>query len=347
MNKTLLSIVVPIYNVKGCLNVGLDSIIKQWNDKVEIIAVDDGSTDGSGKVLDEYAAGLPSEITLKVIHKINQGVCVARNTGLENARGEWVTYMDPDDAYVDGAIAYLIDALEKSTADIINYKERIVHDQKMHVPLVPARVSVFDMNDCKSAKVAVKTIYPIAWNSCYRRKRFGGIKFIPELAQSSEDAVYGFSCLCHAQSVEKHETILYKYYQRANSCVHTASESRIHGYIGSVFYIYNAAVKWKWYKECKTIIFRKAQLQAVGEAIPVMRKFPCEKQKVLWEYFFSKLAPILGSKSMVPLAFLPIYWLVFKVRSGTLATWLLCFPYTGLKYLMKFRIFSRLWKVIR
>lgn len=93
----LISIIVPVYNVEKYLRECLDSLINQTYKNIEIIIVDDGSTDNSGKICDEYEK---KNKNIKVIHKENEGLGFARNTGLENIHGEYVTFVDSDD-YVD------------------------------------------------------------------------------------------------------------------------------------------------------------------------------------------------------------------------------------------------------
>ena len=94
------SIVVPVYNVpESALRKCLESTINQTMKEVEVLVIDDGSTDHSGLICDEYAA---SDNRIRVIHKVNGGLSAARNTGCEKARGEWITFLDSDD-WIDPA----------------------------------------------------------------------------------------------------------------------------------------------------------------------------------------------------------------------------------------------------
>ena len=88
------SIIVPTYNVEQYLREAMDSIINQTLKDIEIICIDDGSTDNSGKILDEYAS---KDSRVKVIHKKNGGYGKAMNVGLDNATGEYVGIVEPDD----------------------------------------------------------------------------------------------------------------------------------------------------------------------------------------------------------------------------------------------------------
>ena len=95
-----LSIIIPVYNVVRYIEPCLESIGRHDEEMVEVICVDDGSTDGSAETLDSLA----ERFDLKVIHQKNAGVSAARNRGLDEASGEWITFCDSDDAYVEGAI---------------------------------------------------------------------------------------------------------------------------------------------------------------------------------------------------------------------------------------------------
>ncbi len=90
----LISIVIPIYNVQDYLERCIQSIISQTYKNIEIILVDDGATDNSGKLCDEY---LKKDERIKVIHKENGGLSDARNVGKENANGKYIAFIDSDD----------------------------------------------------------------------------------------------------------------------------------------------------------------------------------------------------------------------------------------------------------
>lgn len=92
--STLISIIVPVFNCEKYLDQCLQSLSEQTYKNLEIILIDDGSTDGSGAICDDYAV---KDSRFKVKHKINQGVSVSRNIGLEIASGEWIMFVDADD----------------------------------------------------------------------------------------------------------------------------------------------------------------------------------------------------------------------------------------------------------
>ena len=112
----LVSVVVPVYNVEAYLEKCIDSLIHQDYENVEIILVDDGSTDNSGEICDKYSEQYSNVIT---IHQKNMGLSGARNTGTANANGEYIAYIDSDDWVSDDYVSYQIALSEKYNADIV------------------------------------------------------------------------------------------------------------------------------------------------------------------------------------------------------------------------------------
>ena len=110
------SIIVPIYNVENYIRRCLDSLVNQTLKDIEIILIDDGSPDDSGKIADEYAT---MDKRIIVVHQKNSGAAVARNAGLKLARGEYIGFVDPDDWVDVGFFNGLYRASEKSGSDIV------------------------------------------------------------------------------------------------------------------------------------------------------------------------------------------------------------------------------------
>lgn len=116
MQKTpLVSIIVPVYQVKEYISECVESLLAQTYTNLEILLVDDGSTDGSGEICDEYAA---KDSRVRVVHQGNQGPSAARNTGLDYAKGEFVAFVDSDDVALPDFITTLYNLAEVDKADI-------------------------------------------------------------------------------------------------------------------------------------------------------------------------------------------------------------------------------------
>jgi glycosyltransferase involved in cell wall biosynthesis len=115
-NSPLVSVVIPVYNVEAYLRECVDSVLGQTLGDFEIILVDDGATDSSGRICDEYAAKHPK---VRVIHQENGGLSAARNTGLDAAGGEYVYFLDSDDYIVPHALERLCDLARKEQVDVV------------------------------------------------------------------------------------------------------------------------------------------------------------------------------------------------------------------------------------
>ena len=114
----LISVIVPVYNAEKYLNHCIDSILSQVMTDFELLLIDDGSKDESGRICDEYAA---KDARVRAFHKPNGGVSSARNLGLDNAMGNWITYVDADDRCSCDYLENLLSKVDDDTDLIISY----------------------------------------------------------------------------------------------------------------------------------------------------------------------------------------------------------------------------------
>lgn len=127
---SLISVIVPVYNAGRSLNVCVESIISQTYRNIEIILIDDGSTDEDAKTCDSFAA---SDNRIKVIHKQNAGVSAARNTGLSVAAGEYIFFCDSDDYLAENTLELLHDAVVSDAIDMSATGLVFVYSDGKHV----------------------------------------------------------------------------------------------------------------------------------------------------------------------------------------------------------------------
>ena len=118
MENALISIVIPIYNVEAYLDRCVESVVNQTYHNLEIILVDDGSPDGCPQICDDWAK---KDGRIKVIHKQNEGLGMARNTGIENATGEYICFFDSDDYIAPTLIEKAYNVAQRECADIVNF----------------------------------------------------------------------------------------------------------------------------------------------------------------------------------------------------------------------------------
>jgi len=124
MDNIKISVVVAVYNIEDYICHCLDSIIKQTYQPFEIILVDDGSTDKSGKICDEYSK---NNFLIRVIHKKNAGLSVARNTGIKESKGDYIYFIDGDDWIEPFSIESFVNILSKyGKCDYIHWRMKIV-----------------------------------------------------------------------------------------------------------------------------------------------------------------------------------------------------------------------------
>ncbi len=124
-NKGLISVIIPVYNVEKYLKECVDSVLYQTYKNYEIILVDDGSTDSSPQICDEYASKYEC---VSVIHKENSGLSHTRNKGLSVAQGEYVYFLDSDDYIDSNAFTMLVESIENENADFVFFDSRSFED---------------------------------------------------------------------------------------------------------------------------------------------------------------------------------------------------------------------------
>ena len=174
MQRPKVSIILPVYNVAPYLRQSLDSIIAQTLEDIEIICVDDGSTDESGKILDEYKE---KDDRIKVIHKKNAGTGAARNDGLKIATGECIGFVDPDDWILPNMYERLYDILQEKNLDIVMFTPDVFNDQtQKHEGFLYFQDSNFPkiLDDKIFNKDDISPFsYPMCvWNKLYRKQLF-------------------------------------------------------------------------------------------------------------------------------------------------------------------------------
>ena len=111
-----ISVIIPVYNCKMYLRQCIESVINQDEKNIEIILVDDGSTDGSSSICEEYAK---KDKRITFVHKKNEGVSVARNVGLKNAKGKYIAFVDADDYINPKTYSKAFEHMEKNNLDLL------------------------------------------------------------------------------------------------------------------------------------------------------------------------------------------------------------------------------------
>lgn len=119
MNKSSVTIIIPVYNGSAVLSNAVNDVFAQDYDEIELIAVNDGSSDESKVLLEELASKAPAHVRMHVINQENAGICAARNSGLREASGEFIAFMDQDDRIPAGYISTLVNAMDENSDVVI------------------------------------------------------------------------------------------------------------------------------------------------------------------------------------------------------------------------------------
>lgn len=183
MGDELISIIVPVYNVSSYLRDCLDSILRQTYPSIEIICINDGSTDNSLEILNEYK-NKDSRIT--VISQTNSGLSAARNTGLEVAKGEWVTFVDSDDCIHNKFIERTVFAANHTNSSLVTTRYKTFSDIKdlginglacehqiESKSITDNGLDIFKLAYTQNDGVTLNT----AWGKLYRRSLFSDLRF--------------------------------------------------------------------------------------------------------------------------------------------------------------------------
>jgi len=214
------SVIVPVYNVEKFLAKCLDSVLNQDFDDYEIIAVNDGSTDSSPEILDEYSKKTDK---LKVINQKNKGLGGARNTAIEAAGGEFLVFVDSDDFIPREMLSTLFDYFDKYNLDILSFDLTAVYTSDFPDTVTTDFEDEFVFLNTKEFLISE----PTACAKAYRRSLYidNDIRFPERLWY--EDLATVYRLVPFADKIGYLKKPLYYYVQQPNSITHSANTTRM------------------------------------------------------------------------------------------------------------------------
>ena len=218
MRTPLISVIIPVYNVEKYLHRCLDSVIAQTYQNLEIICVDDGNVDDSGKICDQYAV---RDARIKVIHQENQGLSAARNRGLDAAEGEYIAFVDSDDYILEDMYKKMLDKLLDYSVDLCvcqwQYEfsdGRQVVKRKNIDPTIYGRKASLEFARFLYRGNYENGVVVAAWNKLYRRALLDKIRFEGRI---HEDEAFCGRIMAKNISVYVMEEQFYVYAQNGDS----------------------------------------------------------------------------------------------------------------------------------
>lgn len=318
MDKVV-SIVVSVYNVERYLAECIESILKQTYRNIEILLIDDGSLDNSGKICDNYAE---KDSRIKVIHKENGGASSARNVGLEEAKGEFVMFIDGDDFVDEHYIEKMYNNSQKNNSDLVfcGYWKYIDGKNEQAQENLPKSIDVNIKNKAFikffSAFISYKNnIMGCCWRILYKKKILKDVRFNEQI-RIAEDLLFVLQVILKANTLSFISEGLYFYRQNSQSVLHNYKNN----------YLKNQTVLYYEIKEIYSFINNKSLIDCYGcrlcyESIVNELKFKQEscrkninaiRKSKLYQYFSIK--NILRRENCIETLKMLIRWILVKTR---------------------------------
>lgn len=208
-----ISVVVPVYNVEKYFDNCVESLVNQTYSDLEIILVDDGSSDGCPQMCDEWAE---KDTRIKVIHKTNGGLSDARNAGMKIATGKYISFIDSDDYIALDFFDTLLSVMEKENSDIVECSVvKFYEDGRFEEYSDDLAVTTFETESALSGLISENPFHQHVWNKLYKAQL---VKDIPyAVGKLNEDEFWTYQVFGRAKKVSKINKTMYYYFQRSSS----------------------------------------------------------------------------------------------------------------------------------
>ena len=215
--QELIIVVVPVYNVERYVSKCIDSIIKQTYSNFELILIDDGSPDNSGKICDEYAK---IDNRIRVIHQENKGLAEVRNVGIKESKGDFLQFVDSDDWIEPDTLEICINIADKYDADIVCFRaiKAYLDGREVHTSGKKYGIRIMDMPEALSNVFFSKFVDVISWNKLIRTSLLHEITYPRGILY--EDMFTTYKIIAKASKVACTDKELYHYLQNPQSIGH-------------------------------------------------------------------------------------------------------------------------------
>lgn len=234
MSNALVSIIVPVYQAESFLEKSVETILKQTLENIEILLIDDGSTDKSGLICDQLSNRDPR---IKVIHKKNGGQSSARNAGIELATGKYIGFMDNDDFLYPEMCQKLYDNAEKyqteiSAGSFVTANEAGIRSHENQ----SKRIYIYDNKKAVEEYLSREIMDIYVWTKLYRKDFLDKYHIRFEEGRSDEDWLFNHTAMTSATKVVMEDTPIYLYIERKASTCRTFHLKNFHKYIDDTCY---------------------------------------------------------------------------------------------------------------
>ena len=231
----LISIIVPVYKAEKYLKRCVDSLRNQTYTNLEIILVDDGSPDNSGKMCDTFAQ---EDSRIKVIHKENGGQSDARNVGIKNATGKYIGFIDSDDYIEKDMYEVLYNEIIQKDADISVVSNAMVRENGERINGSDSGCKyVYEGDEIIKQLLLHVTVKNYAWDKLYKKELLDNTSFIIGICY--EDVPFMYEVMSKAKKVTYYDSVKYYYVKHRESVSATCSEKNVKDYLNAIINRFN------------------------------------------------------------------------------------------------------------
>lgn len=315
----IISVIVPVFNAENYLHYAMESLEKQTYKNFEIILVNDGSTDDSGKLCDEYSKKYSN---VRVFHKENGGLSDARNFGVENANGEFITFLDSDDYFEINALEYLYIVQKKYDVDIVT---TILNRTNIYNDVINDNGSNDEILIVDKFRGLEEILYDIKAQSyscgkLYKKEILSKIKF--PLGRIYEDSYVLSEHIYEANKIAICNKKIYHYYNRIGSIVNSPITEKKYDFFEAINHTRKIIISK--YKSNKKLI-KAVNAKEVMGAFHLINRGENDKynllkiKKIIQANFISVL---FNRKVPLKIKGKYILFLIFPVKYNTFKNWI-------------------------
>lgn len=300
-DEKMVSIIVPVYNTKNYITECLNSIINQDYTKLQIIIVDDGSTDGSGLLCDKYAT---KDNRIEVLHKENGGLVSARKQGLNKAIGDYVSFVDSDDFIEENMISTLVESIEKNNADFVHSGHTEFSDSIERV-FVDFDETVYEINgkedsiyfiknhllNLKNEKrmsnsICTKLFKRELIDKCYRK--------LNDEQQLGEDALCSCRCIFESRTIVLLPVSLYRYRIFEESMSHSEPNQMLSKQLSLCYEMSKILSEYGCFDSVKDEIYE----YLLASLLPVIKKDD-NREFLLTQFYLQDINDFIGKRVII------------------------------------------------
>ena len=288
------SVIIPVYNTEKYLRQCLDSVVNQTLKDIEIICVDDGSTDGSLDILREYES---KDSRVKVLTQKNLFAGVARNTGIKVASGEYLFFLDSDDYCDHNLLMLSVNKADALQTDIVVFdhfcfdeiSEKKEKRKDIYFVSLSDKMKTFSRQDIPNR--IMSSVNPVPWNKLIRRDFIAKYGLHFEALSSTNDITFSALCAACASKITYIEKPLLYYRVNLSSSITSGKKYKLDNVITALLQTYNQAKKLPFFTE----IFASIQYFFISNLYYALTRYAGKKNEQLYQAFYKKIGKMFSS----------------------------------------------------